>query len=306
MSYAALIGALETGLLMGIIALAVYISFRVLDFPDLTVDGSFTFGAAICATLITHGWNSIVATLIAISGGILAGCVTAVLNVRFKIIHLVASMLTMVALYSINIRVMGGPNLSLLGQKTIFSYFEGYGIRNIYLVPLIFFVLVALIKILLDRFMQTDIGLAMRATGENERMSRANGIPTGAMVILGIALSNALAAFAGALACQVQGAADVSMGTGMLILGLAAVIGGGAIFPSRKIAWVTFACVFGAVLYQLSIAFAIQASFLGLQASDVSFITAALVCLALLLPRLKRKQRQRPGKLPAAQAEVRL
>ena len=285
---------------MGVVALAVFLSFRVLNFPDLTVDGSFTLGGAVCASLITAKWHPASATGVAVIAGAVAGLVTGLISVRFKIVHMVASMLVMVALYSVNIRIMGAPNRSLLGSDTIFDSFKFLPLRNAYLVPLVFLLMVAIIKILLDRFLQTDLGLALRATGENERMAQANGIATGRMIVLGIALSNAMVAFAGALFAQNQGSADVSMGVGTLITGLAAVIGGTALLPSRRVVYATLACILGSILYQLAVATALRGSLLGLQASDVSILTAVLVCLALVLPKSNRKWLHRGTGAPAA------
>jgi putative tryptophan/tyrosine transport system permease protein len=302
MSMAALLGATETGLLMSIVALAVFLSFRVLNFPDLTVDGSFTLGGAVCASLIAARWNPFAATAFALFAGAAAGFTTGVINVKFKIVHLVASMLVMIGLYSVNIRIMGGPNLSLLGAQTIFDSFRFIHLRDVYLVPLVFFSIVVVIKLLLDGFLQTDLGLALRATGENERMALANGVATGRTIILGIALSNAMTGFAGALFAQDQGSADVSMGVGTLITGLAAVIGGSALLPSRRIAYATLACIIGSIIYQLAVAAALRGSLLGLRASDVSILTAILVCLALVLPKSNRRRLGRRASIPASSA----
>jgi putative tryptophan/tyrosine transport system permease protein len=299
MSLSAFLGAIESGLLMGIVALAVYLSFRVLDFPDLTVDGSFTLGGAVCARLIVSGWHPLSATGVALIAGAAAGFVTGFINVKLKVLHMVASMLTMVALYSVNIRIMSGPNQSLLGAETIFQTLRFFPIRNTYLVPLVFLAFVIAMKLLLDYFLQTDLGLALRATGENRRMALANGIATGRMTILGIAMSNAMVAFAGALFAQNQGSADVSMGVGTLLTGLAAVIGGAALLPSRKTFHVTLAIVLASIVYQLAVAVALRGSLLGLEASDVSIITAVLVLLALVLPKSNRKRTGRPSVPPA-------
>ena len=302
MSAAALLGALESGLLMGLVALAIYLSFRVLDFPDLTADGSFTLGGAVCATLIVAGWGPLPATAAALLAGAAAGWVTGWINVRFNILHLLASMMTMIALYSVNIRIMGGPDKSLLDKDTVFSYFKFTGLKSAYLTPAVYLAILLVIKAMVDRFLQTDLGLALRATGANPRMAQANGIATGTLVMLGLALSNALVALAGALFAQSQGAADVSMGIGTLMVGLAAVIGGGALLPSRRVAYATLACILGSIVYQLAIAFALQASFLGLTASDVNLVTAVLVCLALVLPRRMRARAARRSRKPLGAA----
>ena len=292
MSSIALLGALEIGLLFGLVALGVYLSFRVLQFPDLTVDGSFPLGAAVAATLIVHSVNPWLATLAAAAAGARAGLTTAWLHLRLGILHLLASILTMIALYSINLRIMGRPNIALLGEPTVLSPLQDGSIPSYVLTPLAFAVAVFALKWLLDRFLNAEVGLALRATGANPRMARAQGIRTERAILLGLALSNALVALAGALFAQSQGSADVTMGVGVIVVGLAAVIGGEALLNPRTVAWATAACVFGSLLYRLIVALALNADFLGLQAQDLNLITAALVAAALVLPRL------RAGKTP--------
>ena len=214
LSQIAFFGAVETGLIYGLVAFGIYISFRVLDFPDLTVDGSFPLGAAVAAVLIIAGWNPWLATGMAILAGMAAGAVTALLNVKLGILNLLASILTMIALYSVNLRVMGGPNVPLLMQDTVVTWWDSLLPPEYYfLAPVLLFVVVtAIVLVLLWRFMKSEIGLSMRATGANPRMARAQGIATGAMVVLGVALSNGLVGLAGALVAQSQGAADVTLG----------------------------------------------------------------------------------------------
>ena len=199
MSSIALLGALEIGLVFALVALGVYLSFRVLQFPDLTVDGSFPLGAAVAATLIVHAVDPWLATLAAALAGALAGLTTAGLHLRLGILHLLASILTMIALYSINLRIMGRPNVALLGERTVLSPLQDGPIPVCVLTPLAFAVVVFAIKGLLDRFLNSEIGLALRATGANPRMARAQGIHTERAILLGLALSNALVALAGAL-----------------------------------------------------------------------------------------------------------
>ncbi|HEY9163643.1 MAG TPA: ABC transporter permease, partial [Magnetovibrio sp.] len=194
MSQFALLGAIEVGLLFALVALGVYLSFRVLQFPDLTVDGSFPLGAAVCASLIVVGTNPYLATLVAALAGAVAGMVTAWLNVRLKILHLLASILTMIALYSINLRIMGRPNVALLGEQTVFSPLEQLDMPSYVALPIALAVLVLVVKLLLDWFLNSEIGLAMRATGVNPRMARAQGIHTNRYIVGGMALSNALVA----------------------------------------------------------------------------------------------------------------
>jgi len=284
MNIVAFLGAIEIGLVFGLVALGVFLSFRVLNFPDLTVDGSFPLGAAVTAALIVGGVDPFLATLTAIAAGALAGTVTAALNLRFGILHLLASILTMIALYSINLRIMGKPNVALIGEPTVLTPFEALGLRNLYLRPLVAGIVLAVAAGLVARFLASDYGLAMRATGSNPRMARAQGVDTTRTTYVGMALSNALVALAGALFAQTNGFADVTMGTGTIVVGLAAVIVGEAIFGTRSVAVWIAGCVVGSVIYRLAVALALNAGFLGLNASDLNLVTALLVAVALILP----------------------
>lgn len=285
MTVFALLGALETGLLFGLVALGVHLSFRVLNFPDLTVDGSFPLGAAVAGILIVSGLDPWVATAAAILAGMIAGMLTAWLTVRLGILHLLAGILVMIALFSINLRIMGRPNIALIGERTVFSGIEGQG----HLYPLAFLVVTGVATLLLGRFLTSRLGLAMRAAGNNPRMAGANGIDTGWMTILGLGVSNGLVGLAGALFAQSQGAADVSMGIGTIVIGLASVIIGETLAPGRGVILTAVAVVAGSILYRLAIAVALNAEFLGLQAQDLNLITAVLVGIALVLPRLRRR-----------------
>ncbi len=284
MSTVAFLGAVELGLIYGLVAIGVYLSFRVLNFPDLTVDGSFPLGAAVVAAAITGGLGPWLGTVLAIAAGALAGLVTALLNVRFRILHLLASILTMIALYSINIRVMGRPNVALLGDATVLTPFEGLGLPSLWLRPLLLLIVVALVAALLVRFLGSEIGLAMRATGVNPRMAEAQGIRVGAVTCLGMALSNGLVGLAGALFAQVNGFADVTLGTGTIVVGLAAVIIGETLVPRAGVAAAVVGCLLGSVFYRIVVALALEADFLGLEASDLNLVTAVLVGIALILP----------------------
>jgi putative ABC transport system permease protein len=284
MSQIALLGALEIGLVYGLVALGVFLSFRVLSFPDLTVDGSFPLGAAVAASAIVGGIDPYLATGCAIVSGAVAGLITAVLNVRFRILHLLASILTMIALFSINLRIMGRPNIALLTEPTVLSPFEGLGLAGAVLKPLFVGAIVLAVAALLARFLASDYGLGMRATGANPRMARAQGIETGRTICVGMALSNAMVALGGALFAQTNGFADVTIGTGTIVVGLAAVIVGETILPARRIGLVILACVLGSIVYRLAIAAALNADVLGLEASDLNLVTAVLVGLALILP----------------------
>ena len=289
MSLFSLLGAVEIGLIFSLVALGVYISFRLLRFPDLTVDGSFPLGGAVCAILISTGTNPWLATLAATAAGAVAGLITGWLNVRLKIMDLLASILMMIALYSVNLRIMGGPNVPLINDTTLFTLLQPESIPDYVARPMVLFVVVLLAKLVLDWFFATERGLAIRATGSNARMARAQGINTGAMVLLGMAISNALVGLAGALFAQTQGGSDISMGIGTIVIGLAAVIVGESILPSRRIVWATLAVIVGAIVYRFFIAAALNSDFIGLKAQDLNLVTAVLVTVALVIPQLKRK-----------------
>lgn len=294
MSLIAFLGAIETGLLFGIVALGVFISFRILDFPDLTVDGSLPMGAATSAMLIVNGVNPFVACLFAILAGAGAGLVTAWLNVRLGILHLLASILTMIALYSVNLRIMGKPNQALLGEETVFTPFEAMiDLPYYWVTPIVLLGIIGVILVLLNLFLSSELGLGMRATGVNARMAAAQGIKTGKVKMMGIALSNGMVALAGALFAQIQGGADITMGVGVIVVGLAAVILGEATFSTRTIILATVGCVVGSILYRVVVAVALNADFIGLQAQDLKLVTAVLVVLAMTLPGARQKWAKR-------------
>ena len=294
MSLFSLFGAVEIGLIFALVALGVYISFRLLRFPDLTVDGSFPLGGAVCAVLIAGGTNPWIATLAATAAGAVAGMVTGWLNVKLKIMDLLASILMMIALYSVNLRIMGGPNIPLINDPTIFNMLQPESMDDYIFRPLLLLVIVVLAKLLLDWFFATERGLAIRATGSNARMARAQGVNTGAMILLGMAVSNGLVGLAGAMFVQTQGGSDISMGIGTIVIGLAAVIVGESILPSRKIIYATLAVVVGAIVYRFFIAAALNSDFIGLKAQDLNLVTAVLVTVALVIPQLKRKLSRKP------------
>ncbi len=295
MSFYTLLGALEIGLIFSLVALGVYISFRLLRFPDLTVDGSFPLGGAVAATLIASGSDPFVATIAAAFAGALAGLLTGWLNVRLKIMDLLASILVMIALYSINLRIMGKPNVPLIMEPTVFAVLQPEMLSDYVFRPLLLAAVVLVAKLGLDAFFATDTGLGIRATGSNPRMARAQGVHTGAMVLAGMALSNALVGLAGALFAQTQGGADISMGVGTIVIGLAAVIVGESLLPSRKLYLATLAVIVGAIIYRFFIALALNSDFIGLQAQDLNLITAVLVTVALVVPRLRAHWSGRKG-----------
>jgi putative ABC transport system permease protein len=279
----ALIGALELGLLYSIMALGVYLTFRILDFPDLTVDGSFTTGASIGAVMITGGFSPILATVTAFLGGCAAGSITGLLHTKGKINALLSGILMMIALYSINLRIMGRANIPMLGIDTIFTGVNG--MFFIY-VPL----LIIAIKLTMDWFLHTEVGLALRATGDNQRMIRSFGVNTDNMTILGVSLSNGLVALSGALVAQYQAFAEISMGVGMIVIGLASVIIGEAIFGARTVIRATLAVMLGAVIYRLIVAIALRG---GLEPTDMKLMTALIVIAALTIPMFQKSFKQK-------------
>jgi putative ABC transport system permease protein len=292
--YAAL-GAIEQGLVYGIMVIGVYLTFRILDFPDLTVDGSLPLGASISAVAITNGINPYFSLILALMGGCLAGMITAILNTKFKILHLLASILTMIALYSINIRIMGGPNIALLGSPTVFDAVIVWGVPGQYAGMLIFAVFAFCVAGFIVWFLKTELGMAILATGDNPKMITSLGVNTHAVIILGVGLSNGLVALSGALIAQNQGAADVGMGIGTIIAGLASVIIGETIFGDTNIARAFIAALLGSVVYRLAIALALGLEFgdFSFNPSDLNLITSVLVIIALIAPNIKKKMMAR-------------
>lgn len=307
MSFEFFLGSLEIGLIYALVSLGVFISFRLLDFPDLTADGSFPLGGAICGLCLYIGVNPWIATLWGTLGGCIAGMITGWLYVRLNILQLLSSIIVMIGLYSINLRILGlapylmdetirmagSPNLALLDTTTIFSPFINANYTNQYIVqPLIVFGFVILFWLLLNHFLNTEKGLALRATGTNARMAKSQGIPTGRMVILGMAISNGLIALGGSLFVQTQGGADITIGVGTIVIGLASIIIGESILPAKKMWVITLSVILGAILYRLFIAIALGNELLqsiGVGTEDLNLITAILVVLALVLPKQLKK-----------------
>ncbi|MGP4071082.1 ABC transporter permease [Piscibacillus sp. B03] len=318
----ALFGAIESGVIYAIMALGVYLSFRVLDFPDLTVDGSFVTGAGISAMLIVNGTSPILATLIGALAGFIAGCITGLLHTKGKINALLAGILMMIALYSINLRFMGQPTVSLLNESTLVSQIQslwaGTGIDSALNSMLQFFgadrvpttwsilivmtILTIAIKFALDYFLKTEVGLAIRATGDNQKMIRSLSANTNFLIIVGIGLSNALVALSGALVGQLGGFANLNMGIGMIVIGLASVIIGEALFGKKTIARVTLAVILGAVIYRIVVTLALRVDFL--ESSDLKLITAVLVIAALVTPKILQAQREKKRRLAKRNALV--
>ncbi|MFC4100580.1 ABC transporter permease [Paenibacillus xanthanilyticus] len=279
-------GAVQMGLLYALMALGVYITFRILDFPDLTVDGSFTTGGAVAAVLISHGTSVWLSVIVAFFAGAIAGSITGLLHTKGRINGLLSGILMMIALYSINLRIMGRPNVSILDTDPLFT-----SIENIWVKLVVIALCVLAIKFLLDAFLRTDMGLALRATGDNARMIRSFGANTDTTKILGISLSNGLVALSGALIAQQTGFADSSMGIGMIVIGLASVIIGEAIFGARTVLRATLAAVLGSIVYRIVVALALRVEWL--DTSDLKLITAIIVIIALLLPTVRRSVKQK-------------
>lgn len=287
MNLKVLIGAVELGLLFGVMALGVYITFRILDFPDLTVDGSITLGAAVAAVLISKGYSPWLGFALAPLAGALAGMVTGILHARFQIAPLLAGILTMTGLYSVNLRIMGRANLPLLGTDTLADSLVFFGIPVQYSWMVFGAVLVTIVVLLLYWLFQTELGLALRATGDNEMMIKSQGVNVNGMKIFGLALGNALVALSGAAVAQLQGFADMGMGVGMIVSGLAAVIIGEMIVGTRTILQALVAVACGSLVYRIIISLVLR---MGLQTTDLKLVTAILVVIALTIPKFSFKK----------------
>jgi putative ABC transport system permease protein len=300
-----LIGASTIGLILALLALGVYLSFRIFNFPDITVDGSLTFGAAVTAILLVRHVNPVLATLAGFGAGFVAGALTGILHTKFKIHGLLSGILVMTALYSVNLHVMGKSNLPLLNEKTLATAVErlaawlrggeqdvgilgwSVGVRDLSML-LGTVGLVGAVGATLYAFFCTDLGTAMRATGDNPQMIRALGVSVDFILILGLALSNGLVALAGSLLAQYQGFADVQMGIGMVVWGLASVIIGEALVGTQRFGFLITGAVMGSVLFRLLVAIALR---WGLNPNDLKLITAVFVFVALVAPNLVRRMK---------------
>ena len=317
-------GAVSQGILWGLMTLGVYLTFRILNIADMTVDGSFAVGGAVTAVLISCGMNPVLSLLFAFIMGTLTGLVTGFMNTKLKINILLASILTQIALYSINIRIMGKSNIPLLtlpgleGEKRTFfqnlkSFYSGALNRNVNIktimtsisewtgfsvtaASLVVGILIVVIIVAMYWFFGTEIGSAIRATGNNEHMARALGVNTDIAKIIGLMISNGLVALSGALVAQSQGYADVSMGTGAIVVGLASIIIGEVIFGSHFGFWYKLlTAVLGSVIYRIVIAVVLQ---LGLKSTDLKLLTALIVAVSLSVPVFKTKIERRRRVLP--------
>lgn len=287
MSISVVIGAIELGLIYAVMGMGVYLSFRVLNIPDLTIDGSFTCGCAAGAvcTMASHPYLGMGAAFVC---GMLCGLVTGILITRFRIQPILSGILTMTALYSVNLRIQGGkPNISMFGQKTIFTEIQDLLGKDAGSIVMIIFIL-AVVCFVLYLFLNTQLGLSMRATGSNEAMVRASSINADQMKVIGLSLANGIIAFAGALLAQYQGFADVSSSSGKMVLGLASIIVGEAFFGHRTIIRSITSVIVGSLIYRFLLTFALQ---FGLNASDLNLFSAALVALSISLPYMKKRRK---------------
>ncbi len=322
--FTSVFGSVEAGIIYSLMALGVYLSFRILDFPDLTVDGSFVTGAAVAAVMISNGTDPFLASIVALVAGFMAGMTTGLLHTKGGINPLLSGILMMIALYSINLRILGKPNVPLSSEETVFtvfrSWFESLGIDEglgaflnlgglsgftpstwAILLPMAVFVLA--IKLLLDAFLKTEVGLAIRGTGDNEQMVRSFSVHTDWTKMIGLGLANGLVALSGAFVAQYNGFADVGMGIGMIVIGLASVIIGEAIFGAKSVVRATIAVIGGAIVYRLVVAFALKVEFL--EAGDMKLITAIMVIVALLIPKWVdsyKKHRQKRSRMKQMEA----
>ncbi len=277
-------GAVALGLLWAVMTIGVYITYRILDIADLTVEGSITLGGAVCAALIKGGANPFLATGAALVCGLGAGLVTGLLHTKLKIPALLSGILTMIALWSVNLRVMGSANVSILRMDTVFTPVTALGLTKYGAWIAVGAALAIAIVSLLYWFFGTELGSAIRATGNNPNMVRAQGIHTDTMIILGLMLSNGLVALSGALIAQSQAFADIQMGTGSIVIGLASLIVGEVLLGRRNFYVRLLSVVFGAIVYRLIIAAVME---LGMQPNDLKLFTAVTVVVALSAPRFK-------------------
>ena len=293
MSMSLLTSTLWQGLLWGILALGVFLTYRVLDVADLTVEGSYPLGAAVGVSYIAGGGSPVMAVVLAFLAGSVAGVVTGLLHTKLKIPALLAGILTMIGLYSINIRVMGDKsNVSILRMDTIYTFFENFGLgknESILVCGLIF---VVTLIVFLYWFFGTEIGAAIRATGCNKQMIRAQGVDTDITIILGLLINNVMVAMAGALIGQSQGFADVGMGTGTIVIGLASVIIGEVLFGTRNFMNWLLAVVGGSIVYRVVIAAVLK---MGMNQNDMKLLTASIVVIALAMPLIKEKIKNAKG-----------
>lgn len=282
--------ALSQGLLWSLLAIGVFLTYRILDIADLTAEGTFPLGAGIAALAITKGVSPYLACLLAFLGGVLAGLVTGLFHTKLKIPALLAGIITMTGLYSITNRVMGAPNLSLLGSKTVYSFFENLGLTKTHAAIIVGVLFALLVILVLHFFFKTEIGLAIRATGDNDAMSEANGINTDNMKLIGYMLSNGCIALSGALLAQNNGYADLNSGVGTIVIGLAAIIIAEVLFRNKPLLWRMLTIVLGAVIYRFILAIVFE---FDVQPSDIKLFSALILVVCLSLPQIRTSFGQR-------------
>ncbi len=281
MSILELITSLEMGMIYGIVAIGIYFTFRIIDFPDLTCDGSFVLGAATSAILIKEGYNPYLTLMVSIVAGMIAGLTTSILNIRFKISNLLSGIIVAFMLYSINLRVMKNvPNIALIDNDTIFT-----GSNS--LLTLVF--IATIIWIISAYLLTTDRGLALRIIGQNKRLALNSGVNVSAMTIMCLMFSNALISLAGGIFAQAQGFADISSGAGTVLIGFAAVIIGEKLLPFRSIVSSVLACIIGSIIYRILVAFALRSDWLGLETQDLNLITSIMIVGIMIAPNWRKK-----------------
>ncbi|MCK1214909.1 ABC transporter permease [Streptococcus uberis] len=292
---ALILSSVSQGLLWSVMAIGVYLTFRILDIADLTAEGSYPLGAAICASSIVSGMNPLLATLLAFLGGLLAGLMSGFIHTKLKIPALLTGIISLTALYSINLKVLGKANVALLGQKTLVSQLYDMGFTKTASVMIVGGIFVGLVIVLLTLLMKTQIGLALRSTGDNIPMSEANGIQTDHMKLLGYMLSNGLIALCGALLCQNNGYADLNAGVGTIVIGLASIIIAEVVIRNLSIGWRLLSVVLGSVIYRLIILAIL--SIPGMDADLVKLFSAMLLAAVLYLPEWQAKLKLGQAKL---------
>ena len=283
MNFLQISSCIELGLIYSLVAIAIFLSFRVINFADLTVDGSFPLGAAVMAVALTKGINIPISMIMALLSGMLAGAITGYLNIRYKIMEILAGILTMTALYSINLRIMGKPNITLINNILLSE-------SQIYKIICFTVFIIAIIMIL---FLKTQIGLALRAVGQNPKFASSNGINVGKITILTLSISNGLVALSGALFVLMQNFADISMGVGTIIIGLASVIIGEKLTSSRSTSVLILAMIAGAIIYRLIILCALNLEFLNLEASDLNLISTILLSSIMIIPKFYKRAKKK-------------
>lgn len=289
-----LLSSVSQGLLWSVMAIGVYLTFRILGLADLTAEGSFPLGAAVCTSLIVNGVQPWLATLLALVSGMLAGFISGFLHTKWKIPALLSGIITMTGLYSINLRIMGQANLTLLGESTLMRTVASWGLGRMNAVLTVGFIVVAIVVFLLYLFFQTEVGLAIRSTGDNSAMSEANGIRVNTMKIVGYMLSNGLIALSGALLAQNNGYSDISMGIGTIVIGLASIIIGEVFFRHLTLVKRLMTIVLGSVIYRLLLLLVLE---MRVDPQDLKLFSAIILAIALGLPSIRSKLPKRQKKV---------